>query len=160
MLNILNDLKPFLEDVYREISVREYSRECNISPPTASKNLKYFKEEGLLISFKKGIYIYFRANKDSYIFKQLARIYWYSVIYPVTEELHKEISFRRIILFGSLAKAENTAESDMDIFLDISKRNISSNLKKKIKREIQFHFAAELENEDLKTSIQEGVIIR
>jgi hypothetical protein len=33
-------MKLFFEDCYRDISVREYSRETTISPPTASKILK------------------------------------------------------------------------------------------------------------------------
>ena len=72
MLKIFNGLNPFFEDVYREISVREYAKEIGISPPTASKMLKEFETEKLLLSNKKGIYIYFRANKENYLFKNLA----------------------------------------------------------------------------------------
>ncbi|MFH0875533.1 MAG: hypothetical protein V1859_06330 [archaeon] len=160
MLNILYQLKPFFEDVFREISVREYSRECTVSPPTASKILKNLEKEEILLSSKKGIYMFFRANKDNYMFRQLAKTYWYSLIYPLTEDLFREISFRRIILFGSLAKAENTGESDMDIFLDVTKRVLISAFHKRIKRNVQFHFAGEMQNEDLKSSILEGVVIR
>ena len=35
MLNIINNLRPFIEDCYRRISVREYSRLLKVSPPTA-----------------------------------------------------------------------------------------------------------------------------
>ena len=48
MLNIINNLKPFIEDSYRRINVREYSRLMKISPPTASKTLFELSKEGLL----------------------------------------------------------------------------------------------------------------
>lgn len=49
MLKIINDLTPFFEDCYREISVREYARIMSISPPTASKLLSYYCSEKLLV---------------------------------------------------------------------------------------------------------------
>ena len=48
MLKIFNDLEPFIEECYKEIGVREYSRIIKISAPTASKILKNFESEGLL----------------------------------------------------------------------------------------------------------------
>ena len=161
MLKIFNDLKPFFEDVYREISVRQYSKISKISPPTASNSLKNYEIENLLISNKKGIYIYFRANRENYIFGNLAKLYWYSVIYPLTESLHEKILYKRIILFGSLAKAENTMDSDVDLYLDIDEKEIdSSEMQRVLKREIQLHFKKSLKNNHLKENIEEGVTIR
>jgi len=48
MLKIINNLKPFIEDNYREINVREYARLNKISPPTASKLLNYYKTQEIL----------------------------------------------------------------------------------------------------------------
>ena len=49
MLNIINNLKPFFEDCYGRINVREYARIIKISPPTASKILLELNKEGLLL---------------------------------------------------------------------------------------------------------------
>ncbi|MBI2109906.1 ArsR family transcriptional regulator [Candidatus Woesearchaeota archaeon] len=161
MLKIFNRLRPFIEDVYREISVREYSKEVKISPPTASKQLKELDREGLLISNQRGIYLYFRANRESYLFKQLARLYWYSVLYHITKRVYEELSYKRIILFGSLSKAENTKNSDIDLFLDISPRKIDTlEIQKVLKRAIQLHFSNELKNKYLKENIEQGILIR
>ncbi len=161
MLKIFNNLRPFIEDVYREISVREYSKEIKISPPTASKQLKELEKEELLVSNRRGIYIYFRANKESYLFKQLARLYWYCIIYPLTEKLHGEISHKRIILFGSLSKVENTRNSDVDLFLEINPRKMNIlELQKSLKREIQLHFRNELKNKHLNENMEQGILIR
>ena len=48
MLEIFNKLKPFFEDNYKRISVREYARMQNISPPNASQLLNNLEKEGLL----------------------------------------------------------------------------------------------------------------
>ena len=53
MLKIINDLSPFFEDCYRRINVREYAKIMNISPPTASKLLNEYNQEGIL---KKELY--------------------------------------------------------------------------------------------------------
>ncbi len=161
MLKLFHELKPFFEDVYREISVREYAKELKISPPTASKQLKRYEKEGMLISNKKGIYIYFRASREGFLFRQLARLYWYCVIYPLTEKIHEEIGYKRIILFGSLAKAENTKNSDVDLYLEAVERKINVlEIRKALKREIQLHFIKSTRNKYLKKNIEGGVLIR
>ena len=48
MLKIIYILKPFFEDNYRRINVREYARLQKISPPTASKILEQMHKEKLL----------------------------------------------------------------------------------------------------------------
>lgn len=161
MLKIFNDLKPFFEDVFREISVREYGKEMKISPPTASKQLKSLENEGLLISNARGIYIYFRASKEFVLFRQMARTYWYCTLFPLTDKLYEDILYKKIILFGSLAKAENTNKSDIDLYLDIAERKVDvSKLQKATKRAIQLHFINSLKNENLRKNIEAGVMIR
>lgn len=161
MLEIFNSLEPFFNDTYREISVREYAREMKISPPTASKELKALANEGLLHFHKRGIYFYFRANKEMFLFKQLAKLYWYSVLQPITEKLWEEIAHQRIILFGSLSKAENSLSSDIDLFLNVQERKIDLSLiEKRTQRKVQLHFINELKNKNLKKNIDEGIIIK
>jgi predicted DNA-binding transcriptional regulator len=48
MLEIIDDIQPFIEDNYRRINIREYARIRGISPPTASKTLSRLHREGLL----------------------------------------------------------------------------------------------------------------
>ena len=155
MLEIFNKLNSFIEDVFRDISVREYSREIKISPPTASSLLKKFSKDDLLISSRKGVYLYFRANRSHFLFKGIARLYWQSLLNKLLRDLHKEVLFKKIMLFGSIAKVENTRNSDIDLYVDLEKRNINvTELEKKLKRKIQMHFKNELANIHLKNSIE------
>ncbi len=161
MLKIFDELNPFFADVYREVSVRQYALLAKISPPTASKQLKQYGKEELLLSNKKGVYIYFRANRESFLFKQLARLYWYSVLLPLTKKIHEEIAYQRIILFGSLIKAENTLKSDVDLYVENEARKIDvSPIEKILKRTVQLHFINAMKNKNLKSNIENGVVIR
>ncbi|MAE42623.1 hypothetical protein CMO93_02540 [Candidatus Woesearchaeota archaeon] len=161
MLKIFNLLQPFFEDMYREISVREYAKEKKSSPPTASKILKDFNKENLLLLTKKGIYLFFRANRDNVIFKGLSKLYWQSELFKETEELHNQALFRKIVLFGSLAKSENTKDSDIDLFIDIERKKLNiKDIENKLKRKVQIHFRDSLKNPHLKKNIEKGIIIR
>ena len=74
MLEIINSLKPFFEDCYTELGVREYSRKIKVSPPTASKMLKEFESEGFLNKRIERGYLLFRTNKENLNLKTLSKI--------------------------------------------------------------------------------------
>ncbi|MFW6013937.1 MAG: nucleotidyltransferase domain-containing protein [Candidatus Nanoarchaeia archaeon] len=163
MLNIINELKPFFEDNYRRIHVREYAKMQKISPPTASKTLERLCGEKLLKKeIYKQYYLYF-ANKDSSIFRDLQRIYWKIKLQPLISEINKHIFDPVIVLFGSIAKAEAKSDSDIDLaVLSPSKKNIEvKKFEKKLKRKIQVFIFKKLEEvpTELKSNILNGYIL-
>ena len=93
MLEIINSLKPFFEDCYTELGVREYSRKIKVSPPTASKMLKEFESEGFLNKRIERGYLLFRTNKENLNLKTLSKIYW-------AEKLNKLIEYK--LMYGKL----------------------------------------------------------
>lgn len=138
MLEIINNLAPFFEDCYRRISVREYAKIINVSPPTASKLLMGYHKEGLLKRQEDRNYLFFYVNKESEMFIGLSRIYWREKLKEVVEEIENKTVNPIIILFGSLSKAEVTSDSDIDIAVIAYKKNVSlENHEKKLKRNIQ-----------------------
>lgn len=160
MLEIFNTLKPFFNDVYKEISVREFSRLINVSPPTASKLLTQYQQENLLVKQTKGIYMYYKANRESELFIGLSKLYWQTILKKETQHIHEDALYKSIILFGSLSKAENTSESDIDLFIDCTKRTISTgHLEEMFKRKIQLHFHDALNNPHLKKNIEKGIAL-
>ena len=161
MLKIFNLMDVFFEDVYREISVRQYAKLKKLTPPTASKILKEYKNQNLLILNKRGIYLFFRANKEHYLFKGISQLYWQNRLYNLTKELSEEILNRKIILFGSVIKSENTVNSDIDLFIDLPHKEINvDKIEKQLNRKVQLHFKDALKNEYLRNNIEKGVIIR
>lgn len=116
MLDIINSLIPFFEENYARINIRRYSRLMRISPPTASKLLKRYEEEGLLESSKYERYIFFTARRDSKDFIDLSRMYWRSRLEELSSFLVSGFTIEpAVVLFGSLSKAEVKADSDVDL---------------------------------------------
>src|SRR3989344_3298186 len=107
MLNIINNLKPFCEDCYRRINVREYARIVDISPPTASKLLSEYCKLGLLVKEKDKNYIFYYANKSNKNFIDLSRIYWRHRLSEVIEHLDGKLIDPLVILFGSIREINN-----------------------------------------------------
>ena len=162
MLEIIDSLKPFFEDSYRRIHVREYARLQKISPPTASKLLKQLNNEGLLKKETDKQYIYYYANKDSKLLIEFSIIYWNialknsGLINYIIQETLSPI----IILYGSLSKAEVKPDSDIDlaIFTVTKKELDTENFEKKLKRKIQLMIFRDIDSpsKELCNSILNG----
>ena len=164
MLNIINNLKPFIENCYRRINVREYSRLMKISPPTASKILFELNKEGLLLIEKDRNYIFYYANKNNKMFIDLSRIYWNLRLGNLVNFLNKNLTNPAIILFGSLSKAETKNDSDIDICIIGHKKELNiKNFEDNLKRKIQLFFFSSIEdikNKELASNIINGYILK
>jgi len=159
MLNIINNLKPFIEDNYRRINVREYARIAGISPPTASKLLEQYKRKNLLKKEKDRIYNFYFANKDSQLFIDISRMYWRQKLSGLIEKLENELSSPVIILFGSLSKAETKKGSDVDIavFTPTKKTIDLEPYERSLKRKIQLMlFKEKADSKELMNNILNG----
>jgi predicted nucleotidyltransferase len=165
MLEIINNLTPFMEDCYKEVGVREYSRLCKMSPPTASKILKEFEKESLLKKREERGYLLFRANRESDILKDLSRVYWKEKLNELIEQINLELNGPTIILFGSLSKLETKEDSDIDLAI-FNKTNKKINIEKyerSLKRKIQlfmFQSLYKINSKELKTNILNSYIIQ
>jgi predicted nucleotidyltransferase len=163
MLEIFNTLKPFFEDNYRRINVREYSRIQKISPPTASKILAELNKRGILKREQDKQFIYYYADKDSDLFIDMQKIYYKKLIKEagLIDFFEKELLNPVIFLFGSLSKAEAKKDSDIDlaIFTSTKKEVDIKKYEKLLKRKIQlfiFKDKEELKIKELLNNILNG----
>ncbi len=150
MLKIFNALRPFFENNYRRINVREYARIQKMSPPTASKLLQSYQKEGILKKEEEKQYFYYFANKESDLFIDLSRVYWKIVLEDsgLIKALSEKLLSPVIIIFGSLSKAEVKEDSDIDIAIFTATRkelNVNE-FEKKLKRKIQLFLFKDREN--------------
>ncbi len=166
MLDIFNNLKPFMEDNYRRISVREYARLQKISPPSASKFLKAMADEGLLRSEEERRHLYFYADRENNVFISLQRAYYLIILKEsgLLEHIEKELVSPTILLFGSLAKAEAKADSDIDlaVFTESEHRLDLQEFEKKLRRKIQvftFRKKEDVKNKMLLNNILNGFMV-
>ena len=164
MLKILNILRPFFEDCYRRVGVREYAKIIGVSPPTASKILREMEKEGLLMAENEMGRVLYHAEKSCRDFIDLSRIYWRRSLRAVIELLERESLGGHIILFGSLSKAEANKDSDVDIAIFGEKKAIDiSTFEKRIGRKIHlfwFRSWESLQGNDLESSIRLGYALR
>ena len=163
MLKLINDLRPFFENCYVRISVRQYARMMKITPPTASSLLKLYDKEGLLLSARDRNYMMFYANKDSPMFVGLSGLYWQSRLSELVEFLEDKLTNPTVVLFGSLSKAEAKPDSDIDLAIFAAKRAINfSQFEKKLKRKIQifwYNSLKDVPSKELESSIINGHIL-
>lgn len=144
----------FLKDSYSEFNLREVARLSKLNPMTVSKYLNRFVKDGILKKKSERNYILFSANTESIAFKDMKRAYNVSKIRSsgligfLEKELHPEV----IILFGSFSKAENHAESDIDMFIitESRKKPDTSPFEKNLAAEIQLFIHSRKEFERMK----------
>ena len=167
MLKIINTLKPFFEDNYRRINVREYARMTNVTPPTASKLLENYKEEGLLKKEEEKQYLYYFVNKESSLFVDLSRAYWryHFENTGLIQFFEQNYLNPLIILFGSCAKAEAKSDSDMDIalFSATSREVRLEKFEKKLNRTMHlfvFKDKKDVNSKELLNNIFNGYILK
>ncbi len=166
MLEIFNRLKPFFEDNYRRISVREYARITNVSPPSASKYLEELQREGLLIKEKERNYSFYAAERESKLFIELSRIFWQERFKEMglIDFFEKELIAPLVVLFGSFSKAEIKEGSDIDIAVfTVTEKSLDlSELEKKAGRSIQlfmFKNERDVKNKSLLKNMHNGFIL-
>jgi len=163
MLEIISALKPFFEDNYRRINIREYARMQKVSPPTASRILSSLCSRSILKREIDKRYIYYYADKDSGLFIDLSRIFWKIRLKKsgLLDYIAAEAINPLVILFGSLSKAEVKRDSDIDlaIFLSSNKEIVLTKFERKMKRIIHplvFAGRENVKNEALLNNILNG----
>jgi len=164
MLKLIKNLSLFFEDCYRRVGVREYSKIIGISPPTASKMLKDYEKEGLLIKEKNRSYLLFYANQKNKVFLILSRLYWEHQLNELTNLLDKELISPTIILFGSLSKAETKKDSDIDLTVLAHKKDLDTRkFEKNLNRKVQifwFKTISDIKDKEFKTSVANGYLLK
>lgn len=142
-LLILKSLKFFIENPYKEIHLREFSRKLNISPNTAQRFLNLFLNEGLIKEERKANSRYFKANTDNILFKHIKITYSLRELNKKDLILSLKNNSSHVVLFGSVAKGLDEENSDIDLLIisDDKKKikDILFNIQDKFDREINYH---------------------
>ncbi|MCX6742586.1 MAG: nucleotidyltransferase domain-containing protein [Candidatus Pacearchaeota archaeon] len=164
-------LEYFFEEPEREFHVRELAKILKKSPTTISKYLGQLKKTGVLVSERKLSHLLFKANLNSFQFKDLKLFYNIKNIKEsgLLGYLNEELNHpQAIILFGSFAKSENIKKSDIDLFIitSIKKELDLKEFEKKLCHEIQLFLHSNKEVEEMKqkkepllNSIINGVVL-
>ncbi len=140
---IIKVVEFFLENPFREVYLRQLAKELKLSPYATKKYVDLLARENLIISQKKANLRYLRANNSSLFFKHL------KIALNIKKLLDSRLigflkdkisNLSSIVLFGSLAKGDDTEESDIDIvIIGASKRLNLVQFEETLGKEINTH---------------------
>ncbi len=136
--------KYFLENPYDEVYLREIAKKVNLSPSASKKYADILVKKKIIIEEKKSNLRLFRANNPNLFYKSLKKANSINKILNsgiLNELLEKSINITSVVLFGSVAKGEDSFESDIDILVIGKKGEFrEEKFEKKLDKSIQLHF--------------------
>ena len=137
---ILDAMKFFAENPYREVYLREFGRENKISPNTAQRFLDLFLKNGFIKEFRRANLRYFQANLDSISFRQIKISFSLKELEDSGLIDYLKEKYPQVILFGSVAKGLDDNKSDIDLVCIGNKKTLDLfEFEKRLKKEINFH---------------------
>lgn len=155
------------KNLYGENTVSNISKELTLSVGSVHAILKNFEQAGLVTSRTLGKNVIYELENNNPILKPFRTFDNISSLIPLIEEI-KPLS-RKIILFGSCARGEDTVNSDIDLFIlaDEEKEKVKELIDKaNIERQINYVTVdtiefMELENNDkvFFDEIMKGIIL-
>ncbi len=143
-LKFIKSVEFFLINPYKEVYIRELAKKLKISPFATKKYADILVKEGLIIDEKKANLRYLKANVTNLFYKYLKISY--NLKQLIKSDLinflkNNIVNVASIVLFGSLAKAEDTEESDIDILIIGKQKNLNlKDFEDRLKKEITLHF--------------------
>lgn len=128
-----------------EYYLRELERLLKIPVSMIRKELIRLEETGIFTSHRRGNLVYFRLNKAYPLFEELKSIVFKTVgVEGMLRQVIKSIKGVKLaFIYGSFAKNEERADSDIDLFVvgDINEDELLMKIKKaeeELKREINY----------------------
>ncbi len=162
--NAFRILELFFEEPLKNFSARGIARALKLSHGTVLKYLKEMVGLKLILINDTTLYPTFHANRMGKKFMTYKRNL---NLHKIKESglinyIWKETFANTIILFGSIAKGEDTKESDIDIFVEAKDQEIKLDKYERIfNKEINLLFEPFIENlpEELAMNIINGVVL-
>lgn len=143
-LKFIKFLEFFLVNPYKEVYIRELAKKLKISPFATKKYADALVKEGLILDEKRANSRYLMANTKNLFYKHSKIAYTIRQLLKsgLLDFLKENISnVTSITLFGSLAKGEDTEESDIDIIIIGKEKHLSlGEFENKLDKDITLHF--------------------
>ena len=143
-LKFIKFLEFFLINPYKEVYIRELAKKLKISPFATKKYADILIKEGLILDEKRANLRYHMGNTKHLFYKHA------KITYNIRQLLKSGLvdflkdniaNITSIVLFGSLAKGEDSEESDVDIIIIGKQKHLSlSEFEDKLDKEITLHF--------------------
>lgn len=165
----LNNIKTIIKEYFflnptARLRVRQIEKAARVPLPSAIRYAKELEKEGLLKSIiiaGAKLYSADRGSKNFIVEKMLFNIremHGSGLVAHLVEEYNNPA----IVLFGSYARGEDTEASDIDIYIETSRREISigSRFEKRLQRTVQafaYKSVKDIKNRGLANNIINGI---
>lgn len=164
--NRIKILKLFFNGRNTRLHVREVARRSGLTPRGAQNILKSLAKEGLLNNEPTDIVNNYLGNYDNERFIGLKRALNLYSIYStglITKLEDFYVNPKCILLFGSYSRGEDTKESDIDIAIITSIKDVPETSKEEeiLKRKISIHLVTDLKQEDTNfiNTLANGIVL-
>ena len=145
-------LEVFFNHPEREYYLRELARILGKKPGVFQRDINILADDGILKSEHKGGNRYFKINKDNPLYDDLKSIFFKTVGIEgvLRTELQTVGGITKAFVYGSFARGEEKAESDVDIFIvgDVNEDKLIERISKlegKFQRDINYILMSEKE---------------
>jgi predicted nucleotidyltransferase len=112
----------FLEDPMGEYHEREVVRAAKVSKGSANKILRLLAGQGFLTRERRGRMVFYGLNRAAAVVKQFKMLSNVYLLKGLTDRMKEESI--RIVLFGSCAQGTDTKDSDIDLLVLSSTKNV------------------------------------
>ena len=146
-------------------TIRWISKQIKLAPTSVKLHLDVLRQDGFIIKSEGLAYQTYWANRENPLFRFYKKIDIQVRLEESNflEYLFEQCNPRVVILFGSAARGEDDAMSDLDIFVFAKERPITlERYEKYLKRKIQLHFSDHFQKlpKELRNNILNGLIIK
>lgn len=153
----------------RQFHVRDLARLLGYDVSMISKNLKELEAMGLVTREDVGSLVFHRANMDSVLLRHMKICFSLLELNHLVREIAPVAS--NIILYGSCATGEDTIESDIDLFIETTDRDVAARIVDACSRTVQRPlsvivatpaelYAMKTNDRALYASIQQGIVLK
>lgn len=112
----------FLLDPMQEYHERKVMRMTKVSKGSANKMLRLLADLGFLTRERRGRMVFYKLNLTEAVVRQFKTVVSVFALKGLMDRIKEES--RRIILFGSCAQGTDTRDSDIDLFVLTSAKNL------------------------------------
>ncbi len=146
----------------------DISRKIGLAHTSVKKNLDKLVKLSLVTESteKKGgrKFPLYKANIDNKIFKKYKRVYNIASILEsnIIDFIEEKLMPKAIVLFGSYERGEDTEDSDIDLFIECKKEELSLvKFEKALNRKMELHFNDNFNSypKELKNNIINGIVL-
>ena len=155
----------FFDNPTSKLRVRHIERVLKLPLPSVIRYCRELEKEGILKTIKTGNVVFYTADRSNENFLLEKKLFNIKKLYysGLIRYLKSELSNPTIVVFGSYAKGEDIEKSDIDLFMESTKKDIDlGRFEKTLKRKVQLFIhrdIREIPNLHLANNILNGIVL-